>query len=96
MAIEDYTKTISINSSYINAYYNRGIIYAKKKRLYNRAIDDFSKVIELNPNDAQAINNRGNVYELSGIINRAISDFQKACDMGNENGCKNVHRIIGR
>ena len=27
---------------------------------------------------------------MQGIMGKAIEDFQKACDMGNENGCKGL------
>lgn len=47
-----------------------------------------------NLNLADAYNNRGIAYYMKGNMGRAISDFQKACDMGNENGCKNLHRAL--
>jgi hypothetical protein len=34
--------------------------------------------------------NRGAAYYNKGNTGRAISDFQKACDMGNEYGCKTL------
>ena len=51
-------------------------------------IEDYSKVITLNPNNASIYIKRGHAYSLSGNRDKAISDFQKACDRGNEVGCK--------
>ncbi|MBI4378833.1 MAG: trypsin-like peptidase domain-containing protein [Nitrospinae bacterium] len=55
---------------------------------YDDAIMAFTFANALDPNYALAHYNRGVAYYLSGNISRAISDFQKACNMGNENGCK--------
>jgi Flp pilus assembly protein TadD len=44
----------------------------------------------LNLNDAEVYHNRGLACDKLGNMGRAISDFQKACDLGNENGCKNL------
>ena len=60
----------------------------------DRAIEDFNKAISINPNYAGAYYNRGLAYALSGNIGRAISDLQKACDMGYENGCKNLKIVL--
>jgi hypothetical protein len=38
--------------------------------------------------------NRGATYFLSGNMGRAISDFQKACDMGDEGGCKALQMAL--
>lgn len=58
------------------------------------AIEDYNKAIALDPNDAKAYNNRGNAYKNKKQYGRAISDLQKACDMGDENGCKNLQRAL--
>ncbi|MBI5748845.1 MAG: tetratricopeptide repeat protein [Nitrospinae bacterium] len=87
-AIEDYNKVIASDPNDALAYNNRGVVYGKEKGQYDRAIEDYNKVIALNPNHAQAYSMRGATYALSGNMGRAISDWQKACDMGEENGCK--------
>ena len=48
----------------------------------------------LNSKYADAYNNRGFTYIKVGNVNKAISDFQKACDMGYEEGCKNLQRVL--
>jgi tetratricopeptide (TPR) repeat protein len=93
-AIEDYNKAITLNPNYYAAYDNSGVAYANKGQ-YDRAIEDFNKAIALNPNEGGAYNNRGVAYyNKKGNMGRAISDFQKACDMGNEMGCKNLQIVL--
>ncbi|MBI3752479.1 MAG: tetratricopeptide repeat protein [Deltaproteobacteria bacterium] len=41
----------------------------------------------------QDYTNRGNAYNNKGQYDRAISNFQKACDMGYGLGCNNLQRI---
>ena len=41
-----------------------------------------------------AYNNRGLAYYMKGNMGRAISDLQKACDMGNENGCEGLKMAL--
>jgi tetratricopeptide (TPR) repeat protein len=65
---------------------NYGLVYYKKGQ-YDRAIEDYNRTIALDPNCAPAYYNRGLAYALSENMGKAISDFQKACDIGDENGC---------
>lgn len=51
-------------------------------------MEDFNKAITLDPNLAKNYKNRGLVYKQLGDMGKAISDFQKVCDMGFETGCK--------
>ncbi|MBI3583278.1 MAG: tetratricopeptide repeat protein [Nitrospinae bacterium] len=93
-AIEAFTKAIALDPNYTFAYLNRGGAVYVSKGQYDMAIEDYNKAIALDPNDAAAYNNRGVAYGLSGNMGRAISDFQKACDMGNEKGCKGLQMVL--
>ena len=46
MAIEDYSKVISLNPQYRNAYWNRGVLYDRKES-FQAALDDYTKAIAL-------------------------------------------------
>ena len=70
-------------------WFDKGYQYSLNKE-HDSAIEAYTKAIALDPNYADAYTNRGIAYALSGNMGRAISDFQKACDMGNEIGCKNL------
>jgi hypothetical protein len=70
------------------AYYNRGGALAKEGKYYE-AIDDYSKVITLNYQEYSKVYvDRGLVYLRIGKTESAIADFRKACDLGNDFGCK--------
>lgn len=70
--------------------YNSGIDYYNKRE-YSRAIEEFSRVIANHPDFAPAYYLRGFAYK--GEYVSAINDFQKACDMKYEDGCKALHII---
>ncbi|MDP3110647.1 MAG: tetratricopeptide repeat protein [Thermodesulfovibrionales bacterium] len=72
-----------------NEWFEKGYQHWLNKE-HDSVIEALTKAIALNPNYAQTYNNRGAVYYMKGNMGRAISDYQKACDMGNENGCKNL------
>ena len=103
-AIEDYTKAISINPQFANAYCNRGFAKHKLEK-YTDAIEDYSKGIELNP--GQYIYH---FYYLRGVAKKdlenysdAIEDFSKAIEINPEyanayndraNSYKSLDKII--
>jgi len=92
LAVEDFSISIELGPRNAQAYLGRGLASAFKKQ-YNRAIEDINKSIELGPNNSNAYVARGAVYAEIGNP-RAISDFQKACDMGNEKGCKYLQKVL--
>lgn len=69
-AIEKYDHVIDSDSSYINAYNNRGLCKDHLKD-FKGAIEDFTKVIELDPNDTLAFYNRARSY-------LAINEYQNS------------------
>ena len=71
-AIEDFTKAIEKRSSYLNAYYYRGVA---KSFLEDDegAIADFNKAININPKNLDS-------YFYRGYAKLMISDFNGACE----------------
>ena len=55
-AIAEYSKVIEIDPKDSEAYYNRGVAYAKLGK-YDLALADFEKTLELDPNNQKAKNN---------------------------------------
>lgn len=49
-AIEYYTKTIEVDSNFLNAYFNRGSILATEKK-YELALNDFKTFDRISPDD---------------------------------------------
>ncbi|WP_229654989.1 tetratricopeptide repeat protein [Flavobacterium sp. LC2016-23] len=63
-AIADYTKAISMNSKFVEAYQNRGVAKYKLNDLTG-ALADFTKAIELDTMNSDAFTGRANVnYKL--------------------------------
>lgn len=86
-AIDDLSRAIDLTPRNAPAYATRGIALAFKNQ-FNQALEDISRSIELNPKIPITYNIRGLIYAQMGNP-RAIADFQKACDMGFEEGCSN-------
>ncbi|MGC8748004.1 MAG: tetratricopeptide repeat protein [Candidatus Kapaibacteriota bacterium] len=76
-ALEDYTKSIVLDSNYYFGYYNRGNIYYDLKKLDN-AIIDFTRAIQTNPQYVNTYVNRGLCYLEKKEYDSAISDFLSA------------------
>jgi hypothetical protein len=70
------------------AYYSRGHAFSKAGQ-YKEAIEDYSKVIALNYKEySQVFVDRGLTYLKVGQAELALVDFRKACDLGDDFGCK--------
>ncbi|MCK9254940.1 MAG: tetratricopeptide repeat protein [Bacteroidales bacterium] len=77
-AIEFYDNAISIDSSYYEAYYNAGFIYANDLKDYFKAIDYFSKAIACDPFSHKAWYNRGYSYEQTSQLKLAEEDYRQS------------------
>ena len=66
------------------AYYNRGVIYYKKKE-DDKAITDFTKAIEIMPDYAQAYFMRASSYYKFYEDEKALNDAQKALQLDETN-----------
>lgn len=90
-AIDDYTKTLTINPEFADAYFHRGIL---KGRLGDAkgAISDADKAIKINPQHAMAYASRGIAEELGGDLQRACADWRKAAVLGNTYAFKRVRK----
>ena len=74
-------------------YISHGSEYAAKGE-YNKALNNFNLAIRINPNNAAAYTGRGLAYYQPGNMGKAISDFQKACDMGDVLGCEYLQIVL--
>ena len=86
-AIEDYSQVIAIDKEYVDAYLKRGIVFMKIENL-DKAMEDFNKVIALSPENFEAYDYRGQVLFAKAhkeYHQLAISDWQKAIDLGSKN-----------
>ncbi len=76
-AIALFTEVLQSDPEEVEAYYNRGIAYAKINN-YQAALDDFSKALTLNQTMPDIYIERAKVYLQLGDQNAAIADLQKA------------------
>jgi protein O-mannosyl-transferase len=91
LAVEDYSRAIDLQPDDYLAYSNRGIALAKRG-LFERAVEDQTKAILLNPGFARAYLDRGDCYRAMGKPVDARKDYRRACDLGNNAGCEQLHR----
>lgn len=91
-AAADFNRVIELTPRNAKAYMGRGVCQAFQGQ-FSKAIADLNHSIELDPKSPDAYNIRGLIYAQIGNP-RAISDFQKACDMGHAQGCGNWQRLL--
>jgi tetratricopeptide (TPR) repeat protein len=89
--IADYTKAISLDPGFAFAYYNRGIVFSRKRE-FRKALDDFSKAIGCLSDFAEAYYNRG---LLSILLNENLSGCEDLSRAG-ELGILDAYRVIKR
>lgn len=92
-AIEDFEQAISLAPDNAKAHGWCGII-SYERECYYEAANYFGKAIELDPNSAIYYLNRGYAYIKIGLQSSAASDFKKACDLGDEDACRQL-RVLG-
>lgn len=82
-AVSDYTKAITLNPNYAQAYNNRAYTNMRMRN-YSAALPDLDKALELKPDYIQALMNRGDIHNYYYAIDRqsAIQDYKKALALG--------------
>lgn len=83
-AIEGYTRAIILDPSYPDVYYSRGVLYWREFGQYDRAIRDLTQALELDPAQAEAYFNRAFAYKLQGEQDKAIADFERYLEVGQD------------
>lgn len=92
-AISDFKHAINLAPNEAGAYAWCGNVYYVKKS-YHEASEYFSKAIAIVPNNAVFYLNRGYAQFNIGNKSTAVSDFKKACELGNEDGCRQL-KVLG-
>ena len=68
MAVEEYTATIALNPTYVDAYFYRGMLTLRYRQIgktlyrYSQILEDFKQVAELEPRNREANYNIGLLY----------------------------------
>ena len=89
-AISSYNEAIRCNPRDPEAFYNRGITYARLGD-FRKALSEFSEAIDLNPNMGVAYYNRGVCSSKLGVRAQAETDAQQSQGPGGLSS--NEHRL---
>ena len=92
-AIALFSKILQFNPREVEAYYNRGIAYAKVKN-YQAAIADFNQGLALNENIPDLYMERAKVYLQVGDRSAAIVDAKKAKELLRQQGQNSRYQEI--
>ena len=72
-------------AEYVDAYYNRGILYRKAQH-FEDAIKDFTTAIKIDPNSENAYFQRAVARQTLKEYRSAIADFDRVIDLNDKNG----------
>src|SRR6266496_605824 len=79
-AIELFTRVLSLQPDYPEAYLHRGRCYDRKAD-HDRAIADFNEAIRCNPTHGKLYLMRGVAYQRREQYEECIADYTKALDL---------------
>lgn len=75
--MRDYNIFLSRNSQNASAFANRGWALSQLEN-YKDALSDYNKALELEPDYVHVLNHRAILYQITGEIEKAETDIQKA------------------
>lgn len=88
-AIDLLGLAIQKDPRFVDAYYNRGVLYFVLKD-YRLALRDFNRTVELNPGLAAGYAGRGSAYARLNDEARATEDFKTAARLGHEDARRHL------
>lgn len=80
-AITDFSEAIGLDSTFADAYSNRGMCFYELDQ-YGTAIQDFNKALEFNPEDGETYLNRGGAKAQMGNLDDACEDWKFSLALG--------------
>jgi len=94
-AVQDFNKSLQLNSNDAPVYYNRG---NARHRLGDKqgAIADYTAAIQHNPKFGPAYYNRGNILSYLGDKRGAITDYTKAITLSPDDASAYYNRAMAR
>jgi tetratricopeptide (TPR) repeat protein len=91
-AMEDYEKSLNINSNYPDALNNVGYALATQKR-FAEAIPYYERALRIQPSQADVHDNLGNAFSELGRTQEAMAEYEKALKLNPEHA--DAHNNIG-
>ena len=89
LAVANYAKALALDPSDPKNYHGLGTSYNAMGR-YDDALAAFNKFADLRPDDSDAYKNRAIVYANKRDITSSLSDFRKACSLGDAASCSQL------
>ena len=100
MAVHEYTETIKLNGGFADAYFHRGMITYRYKRIgntvyrYGQILEDFKQVTDLKPKNVTAHYYVGKLLIDKDDYTLAKEAFQKVAELAPK--YKGVHLQLGK
>jgi len=82
-AVQYFQKAISLDPNFSKAYFSQGVSYGQLGQ-YPKAIAQINMALKQEPQNGLYYYGRGRVYLLWGDKAKAMEDFKKAADLGDE------------
>lgn len=82
-AVQYFHKAIVLNPDFSRAYFSQGVSYGQLGQ-YHKAVAQINMALQKEPQNGLYHYGRGRVYLLWGDRQKAMTDFRKAADLGNE------------
>lgn len=76
-AVEQFTRAIESDPLFVDAYYQRGVLYWREIQNYHHAIRDLTRVMELEPDRTSALFIRAMAYQQRSDFDQAIDDLEQ-------------------
>lgn len=92
LAIDDFSKALSLNPYHVLVYNDRGAVYLATKK-YELALADYNKALEINPKFARPYLGRAMTHEGLNDTAAALADYRMLCSMGNSQACKKSESV---
>jgi len=91
-AIANYSKALSLNEAYLDAWIRRGVTYMDQHN-YDLALHDLNEAVRLSPSSFKATYNRGRLFLEMSLLDEAINDLDRACGMAPKKA--KPHKLLG-
>ncbi len=92
LAVDDFTKALSLNPKQILVYNDRAATYLAQKK-YELALADFNKALEINPKFVRPHLGRALTYEALGNGQAARADYAVLCSLNYSGACKKLGTV---
>jgi tetratricopeptide (TPR) repeat protein len=91
-AVQYFQKAISLDPNFSKAYFSQGVSFGQLG-LYPKAVAQINMALKQEPQNGMYHYGRGRVYLLWGDKDKAMDDFKKAADLGDEDALKYLEYI---